>query len=76
MMPEEVVRAAIDLQAKKILPVHWAKFSLSLHDWDEPIKRVTAEAERKNISVIHPMIGEEVDLRNSNTFSKWWEQVN
>jgi L-ascorbate metabolism protein UlaG (beta-lactamase superfamily) len=76
MMPEEVVTAAIDLQAKKILPVHWAKFSLSLHDWDEPIKRVTAEAGRKNISVIHPMIGEEVDLRNSNTFSKWWEQVN
>ncbi len=76
MMPEEVVKAAIDLQAKNILPVHWAKFSLSLHDWDEPIKRVTAEAERKNISVIHPMIGEEVDLRNFNTFSKWWEQVN
>jgi L-ascorbate metabolism protein UlaG (beta-lactamase superfamily) len=76
MMPEEVVKAAIDLQAKNILPVHWAKFSLSLHDWDEPIKRVTAKAERKNISVIHPMIGEEVDLRNFNTFSKWWELVN
>jgi L-ascorbate metabolism protein UlaG (beta-lactamase superfamily) len=76
MMPEEVVKAAIDIHAKSILPVHWAKFSLSLHDWDEPIKRVIAEAERKKIYVIHPMIGEEVNLRNINTFSKWWEQVN
>ena len=29
MMPEETVQAAIDLKAKKLLPVHWAKFSLS-----------------------------------------------
>ena len=73
-MPEEVVQAGIDLRAKHILPVHWAKFSLSLHDWDEPIERVTAEAARKNISVIHPMIGEDVDLKNITTYSRWWEQ--
>lgn len=75
MMPEEVIKAAIDLKAKNILPVHWAKFSLSLHDWDEPIRRVSAEAERKNISLVHPMIGEGVDLRNIKSFSSWWEQV-
>jgi L-ascorbate metabolism protein UlaG (beta-lactamase superfamily) len=75
MIPEEVVQAAIDLQAKRILPVHWAKFSLSIHDWDEPIKRVKAEAERKNISLLHPMIGETVDLDGISTFSRWWEQV-
>jgi L-ascorbate metabolism protein UlaG (beta-lactamase superfamily) len=27
MMPEELPQAAIDLKAKKILPVHWSKFS-------------------------------------------------
>lgn len=75
MMPEEVVQAGIDLQAKHILPVHWAKFSLSLHDWDEPVIRVTAEAARRNVSVIHPMIGEEVDLRNFKSFSRWWEKI-
>ena len=75
MMPEEVIRAAIDLQAKNILPVHWAKFTLSLHDWDEPIRRVSAEAARKNISLVHPMIGERVDLRNFKSYSNWWEQV-
>jgi L-ascorbate metabolism protein UlaG (beta-lactamase superfamily) len=73
MMPEETVQAGIDLKARKILPVHWAKFSLSIHDWDEPIKRITAEAAKKNMLLIHPMIGEQVDLNDLTTFSKWWE---
>ena len=76
MMPEETVQAGIDLKAKKILPVHWAKFSLSLHDWDEPIKRVIVEAAKKNLPLIHPMIGEKVDLDNPIQSARWWEEIN
>ncbi|MEO8769418.1 MAG: MBL fold metallo-hydrolase [Ferruginibacter sp.] len=75
MMPEEVIQAGIDLKAKRILPVHWAKFSLALHDWDEPIKRVTAEAVKKGMPLIHPMIGEEVDLGSTATSIRWWENI-
>lgn len=75
MMPEEVVQAAIDLKAEKLMPVHWSKFSLALHDWDEPIIRVTRESRKKNLPVITPMIGEEVDLLTEKTFSNWWEKV-
>jgi len=63
MMPEEAVQAAEDLRAKKLLPVHWAKFSLSVHAWDEPIIRVTKEARRKGIELLHPMIGEAIRLK-------------
>jgi L-ascorbate metabolism protein UlaG (beta-lactamase superfamily) len=58
MMPEEVVQASKDLNARVTLPVHWSKFSLSLHEWDEPIKRFSREAEKMNITYISPMIGE------------------
>jgi L-ascorbate metabolism protein UlaG (beta-lactamase superfamily) len=75
MMPEETVQAGMDLKTKKILPVHWAKFSLSLHDWDEPIKRITAEALKKNMDLIHPMIGELVDLDNSIQSGRWRENI-
>ena len=75
MMPEETVQAGLDLKARKIIPVHWAKFSLSLNDWDDSIKRVTLEASRKGLPVIHPMIGEEVDLNGQGIFSRWWEKV-
>lgn len=73
MMPEQTVQAAIDLKAKTLMPVHWGKFALSLHAWDEPIERVTAEAERRNFPVIHPLIGEVVDLNGPGPSAKWWQ---
>lgn len=75
MMPEEVVQAAIDLKAKQLLPVHWAKFSLALHAWDDPIIRVTTEATYKGMPFITPMIGEPIDLHNNIVTTAWWEQL-
>ncbi|MBS1934351.1 MAG: MBL fold metallo-hydrolase, partial [Bacteroidetes bacterium] len=77
MMPEETVQAAIDLKAKKLLPVHWAKFALGNHSWDDPIKRVTISAKEKNISILTPLIGEEVDLKNPlQQYPEWWTKLN
>jgi len=75
MSPEETVQAAIDLKAKKLLPVHWAKFSLSVHAWNEPIIRIKKEADQRNMKLLHPMIGETVDLDKDQVFSAWWEEI-
>ena len=75
MMPEEAVQAAIDLEAKKLLPVHWGKFSLSLHAWDEPIIRLTKEAEKRGVAVVHPMIGEALYWNEHKPGAKWWEAI-
>jgi L-ascorbate metabolism protein UlaG (beta-lactamase superfamily) len=75
MSPEETVRAAMDLQAKRLLPVHWAKFSLSVHSWDEPIRRIATEAALRNVKLLHPMIGETVDLDRDQVFRAWWEEI-
>lgn len=74
MMPGEVVRAAIDLRAKTLMPVHWGKFSLALHAWDEPVKRVVAESQRKNVPVMTPLIGRITDL-NNGVSTEWWEGI-
>ena len=75
-MPQEVVEAAKDLKAKKLLPVHWAKFPLAQHDWDEPIIKVTEYAAAENIPTMTPMIGEKVLLKQSSQlFKKWWENM-
>lgn len=75
MMPEEVVQAALDLKAASLMPVHWGKFSLSLHDWDEPIKRVVNEATRKNVTLLHPMIGEAVNINRPGKQATWWDGI-
>src|SRR5690606_28231745 len=46
MMPEETVQAGKDLNAQVLFPVHWSKFVLSTHPWNEPIIRARREAER------------------------------
>ena len=75
MIPEETVQAAKDLKAKVLLPVHWAKFPLALHDWDEPIKRVSIASEKENLPLAHPIIGEVLDLDNLGNTKKWWEGI-
>jgi L-ascorbate metabolism protein UlaG (beta-lactamase superfamily) len=72
LMPEETVKASMELKANKLMPVHWAKFTLSMHDWDEPIIRVIEEAKREKVILLHPMIGEKVDIKETITTAEWW----
>lgn len=75
MMPEEVIQATKDLQAKILFPVHSSKFVLANHSWYEPLERVTKEALEQNQALITPLIGEIVDLNNLDTIpSYWWKQ--
>jgi L-ascorbate metabolism protein UlaG (beta-lactamase superfamily) len=73
MMPEETVQAAVDLKAKVLMPVHWGKFSLAMHEWNEPVKRVLAKAKELGVKVVTPKIGEQVILSEPYTNSAWWE---
>ena len=75
MQPEQTVQAAIDLKSKLLLPVHWGKFSLALHPWAEPIKRVMKAAESNDVNVTTPMIGESILLNAKVPQTKWWEKV-
>ena len=72
MMPEECVQAAKDLKAGWLLPVHWGKFSLSLHDWDDPVKRVVKAAKLADQRIITPRIGEIVNLKEDKVWPEWW----
>jgi len=75
MTPEETVQAGEDLRAKKLLPVHWSKFKLSVHAWDEPAIRIVKEAHRKGMPILQPMIGEAVYLKDNASSNAWWESV-
>jgi L-ascorbate metabolism protein UlaG (beta-lactamase superfamily) len=73
MMPEETVQAAADLRANLLLPVHWGKFALAMHPWDEPIKRLVARAGQLHMKVTTPMIGEPVVLGAAYPYKDWWK---
>lgn len=56
MMPEETAQAALDLKAKILIPVHRAKFALSLHPRNEPIERVLQKGQELGVIITTPMI--------------------
>jgi L-ascorbate metabolism protein UlaG (beta-lactamase superfamily) len=77
MMPEEVLVAVKDLNAKTLLPVHSGKFTLGNHDWDEPLSRISKAYTNHDFRMITPMIGELVNPTDSTqSFTQWWKGVN
>lgn len=73
MFPEETILAAVDLKAQTLFPVHWAKFTLSLHPWNEPIRRLIAEAKAFNIAVTTPQIGAPVNINHDYPTDPWYD---
>lgn len=76
-LPEDVLKAALDLKAKRVFPVHSSKFALAAHSWDEPLKKLTELNKNFNIPLVTPMIGEIVNLNDTTQdFKQWWEGIN
>lgn len=75
-LPGENLQAAIDLKAKRVMPVHSSKFNLALHDWDEPLKEISRINQTVGLPLITPIIGELVSLNDtSKVFKEWWKEV-
>ena len=76
LMPDEILQAAKDLNAKRIFPVHSSKFALGNHPWYEPLELITENNKQENLNLITPMIGEQVNLKDiTQQFSQWWKGV-
>lgn len=75
-LPHDVLQAAQDLKAKRILPVHSSKFALASHDWDTPLVKLTEINKSYKVPLLTPMIGEVVYLKDTNqTFTQWWQDM-
>lgn len=72
MLPEEAVQAHMDLRGVAMLPVHNSTFDLSFHPWYEPLERVSAEAEKQQVKLITPLVGEMFTLEQQVIGKQWW----
>jgi len=72
MFPEQSVQAARDAGVKAAVPVHWGGFSLAPHSWKDPIERFVTAAEKADLPIITPSLGE-VFSYDSPKVTPWWE---
>jgi len=76
MLPEQVLQAARDLNARSVLPVHHSKFSLAMHAWDDPLVRITEANTTYQLRLLTPKLGEKVLLADTaHRFVRWWESL-
>ena len=61
-MPDEVIQGFLDLKGKHLVPIHWGMFTLSLHNWYDPILESTSRAKKLNLSIFTPRLGQVVRL--------------
>lgn len=74
MMPEETAQAAVDLNARAVLPGHSGRFVLAKHTWDDPYKKLALASEGKPYRLLTPVQGEPVWVANQDQpFQAWWE---
>lgn len=73
MFPEQAVQAALDLGIKTTVPIHWGRFALSLHTWNEPILRFIEEADKKGLNYCVPQIGQLYTIDQKPLQEIWWD---
>ena len=75
MFPEQSAHAAKILGAKVVQPIHWGAIVLSRHGWDDPVERFLLAAEKENLTVITPYIGQTARLETPSLFmERWWRR--
>jgi len=75
MFPSEAIEAFKDLKGRKLFPVHWGMFELSLHSWFDPIQKISKLAKENNINLLAPKIGQVVNASKNTEIEYWWDTV-
>ncbi|QQL51447.1 MBL fold metallo-hydrolase [Mucilaginibacter ginkgonis] len=69
----QAAQAAADVNAKMLQPIHWAKFKEAEHPWNEPIEKLVPAAQKLNIPLNVPQIGEPYTLGDPPKTAVWWD---
>lgn len=75
MVTERSVEAAKDLNTRMMFPIHWGTFSLSYHDWFEPINLAVNHAKEKNVVLITPKLGQTIRFGDEISNEMWWKPL-
>lgn len=74
MLPEETVKAFIDVKGEVLVPIHFGAFTLAFHDWNDPIERAVKAAKENRVKYSTPKIGEAINLSTGEyPNSIWWK---
>lgn len=75
MMPEQTIQASMDVNTKKMMPIHWSAFNLSLHNWTDPVERAIKAAQHHKVNIVTPQIGQRFYPGAVQERNFWWREL-
>ncbi len=72
--PDNAIRAARDLRAAVMMPVHWGLFNLAFHAWYQPPERLTARAAEARLPLWMPEPGVPTEFTGDALNTWWWRR--
>lgn len=73
--PENAMKAHSLLGGGALLPIHWATFRLSTHTWDQPAEVLYTLAERNDVPLLMPILGQAIEPTHQEKPDTWWRRV-
>jgi L-ascorbate metabolism protein UlaG (beta-lactamase superfamily) len=74
MFPEQSVQAHIDLKGKILMPIHNSTFDLALHDWNEPLQRISKISAERGVTLVTPEMGQRMAIGQPMVVNDWWNR--
>lgn len=75
MSPEELTKAAQDVHASYLIPVHWGAYLYTKYNWYKPAEDIVNQAEKDGVAIATPRLGHLFnydDIASQN--EHWWEE--
>lgn len=73
MFPNQTVQAALDVKAKRWMPIHWGAYALSIHQWDESVRASSALSANHKLPMLTPVMGQIFDQHTAT--ETWWKTI-
>ena len=72
LLPDGLVKAIDILSPKYVMTYHHAKFTLSNHNWYDPLENIYLASKEKPYHLLTPVIGDIIDLNAPKNTEPWW----
>lgn len=72
MMPEQSAQAAFDVKSSLTIPIHWGKFALAMHPWNDSPRRFSKKADELGLRYFFPHLQQAYDLKNIESQKAYW----
>ena len=76
MAPEGSVKAATEVGAKSVIPIHNCRYALTRHAWYDPLERIRMASHLADWKLLTPKVGDVVPIGDLTIeFPAWWRDV-